>query len=361
MGIPFWKSVSFFVVMLWISLRLFPSNRELGLYYSASQGFDVARFYLAKQFYHNPADQANTIRYLRSLESAGNTREFEHALEKLYRMQKNPVFVHRIAADYYERRENLEEAARHWVLILRKDPSLKDVRSKFVSFCLLNHHAEQLMDFYDDEVREGIASLQTYYDLGRLYLLAKRTEDAQWVYKSLLERYPQESLAQLQLIRIFEYEGKLDAAARLYLQLAAEYPREEKIVLECADFLVRHERFTEAAELVRGAAPRFPNSQRMSYLLVDILYRTGDKQGAVAILEKLHAEGKIKLPALKTMGEIYSEQKQYLKAQGILKEYHEKTGGDYRSHHILGDVLSGLGDKSGGRREYEEALKLLRS
>jgi predicted Zn-dependent protease len=361
MGIPFWKSIGFFVVVLWLSLRLFPTDRELGMYYASVEGFDAARFYLAKQFYRNPSDWPNSVRYLKSLGAAGNVREFENAMQRLYRLQKNRLKLHELAAEFYSGLEEYEEASRHWLAILRLDPAQKDARGRFVSFCLLNGHKDRLIELYSDEIKRGVAWTETYYELGRLYCLRHEAALAEAVYAKLLQKSPKEVSARTRLIDIDSYRGDGGKVLALYRELLALEPANEKFALGYAEALMKYEQWSEASDFIAQAMRKFPGNPRLVYLLVDAMMKTGKKKEALGILEGLRAEGKIRLNALKVMAEIYYEKGDYSKAREMLREYHEKTGGDYRSHHVLGDVLTRLGDKGGGKREYEEALRLLRN
>ncbi|MFA6600175.1 MAG: hypothetical protein WC352_08215 [Candidatus Omnitrophota bacterium] len=361
MGIPIWKSALFFAAILWVALRLFPTSRELGFYYSEGEGFDSARFYLARQFHRDPLDKSNTVRYLRSLESSGDEKEFENALQRLYRVQQKPLLIHKIAADFYERRENYEEAARHWSAILEISPGQSEVRAKFISFCLLNNAREPLIRLYGAEVRRGKARPNTYYDLGRLYGLDGRAGEARRVYEGLLTRFPGEDRARQRLIEILEYQNDIDAADTLYKERIALSPASAKLIAEYGDFLIRHARLNEAESILRDAALKFPADDRLAMLYLDALLKKGSREESIRFLESLRAQGRLRPGLLRTLAELYSELGQGEKARDMLREYHEQTGGDYRSHHLLGDILSKLGDASGARLEYERALKLLRS
>jgi len=78
-------------------------------------------------------------------------------------------------------------------------------------------------------------------------------------------------------------------------------------------------------------------------------------------LEKLYSVKDSDSNLLKVLSEIYIKMGDYNKAESTLRSYHEKTGGDYRSYHMYGNVLANMGDHSGSQRAYSEALRLIQS
>jgi tetratricopeptide (TPR) repeat protein len=363
MGIAFWRSAVFFFSMAWFGLRLFPSERELGLFFSMGRSFDQARFYLAKQFHEDPADKANALRYLEALMEDGQYDLFERSSGKMLEVSPKDAPLHGLLARYYETAMQFEDASRHWMRMIQADPDSprsKDARDKLASYYTHSKDDEALLALYEERAARYGGPEEIYYELARIYLLNRRVREAESAYRRLLESFPEAGPAKLKLAEIYEYQGRGDEALALYRSAALESPEDPEKALFLARALMRHKKHDEALEHILSCRRHFPRRLLFLELLADVYGEKGEKLEALRVLEEALVLDPYRAKIYKMLGELYFDTGDNHKAQERLRSYHEKTGGDYRSHHVLGDVLRALGDKTGSRREYEKALELLR-
>jgi len=360
MGIAWWKSAIFFVSITVFGIGLIPSGREMGKLYTESDAFDKAQFYLEKQFHEDPYDLANAERYLRSLIYHDRDTIFLREAGKLARMHPKNMHILKLLAEFYEDRMDYPEASEYWLRLLRIDPELEDFREKLLSYYRLGKKYRKLREFYESEVERETASLNEYHDLARLYALSQDTGNSEKIYKMILQKSPGDNRAKTALADIYLYKGEVNKAIAMYRDIVSGQPDNINYALIYADLLIKYRKDEEAKEAIKSFLTRFPRDERLITLLSDVYSRTGKRKEAIALLEELYEKNPENHNALKTLGGLYADAHDYDRALEVLNAYNEKTGGDYHSHHVLGDVLSAMGDKAGAEREYRKALDLIR-
>jgi len=359
-GIPWWKSALFFVSIAVFGIALFPSQRETGKLFSETGSLDKARFYLEKQFHRDPADLANTVRYLDSLRYHNEDIVFERSVKRLERLFAGNLEFLDVVARFYEDNYDYGKACKYWFEMLKIDPNLKDIREKLISTALLSKDFAHLIGLYNFEISRGYAGPEDYYALARLYSLERNSARARDIYERLLGKYPEESNAKVLLADIYEVSGEPDKAIALYGKLINGSPDNINYALKYIDLLIKAKKDNEAMEALEIFSRRFSSDSRFVRLLSDMYVKLGKRKEAIGLLEELYRRDPENYIVLKSLGDLYMDTRDYEKALEVLNAYNEKTGGDYHSHHVLGDVLSAMGDKTGGEREYREALGLIR-
>jgi len=360
MGIQWWKSSFFFLTMAVLGVMLFPSQREMGKLFSESYVFDKARFHLEKLFHENPGDLANAERYLNSLRYLKEDALFLRAGRRMTHLYPDSVALNRIMAAFYEDRMDYEKSSYYWLRMLKAKPSLTETKEKLISYYTLYKQDDKLIAFYEMEIKNKTAGLETMRSLGSLYLLQKRAEKAGVLYAQILAEYPYDENDRVRLAGIYEYEGETQKAIAIYRQISQSNPENANYALKLVDVLIRYKKDKEALEVLESCATRFSGDGRFLEILSDMYAKLGRTKEAVLLLEKLYAENPQNYKLLKSLGELYLNAKDYEKAREALVVYNEKTGGDYHSHHVLGDVLLAGGDRPGSEREYRQALQLIR-
>jgi len=359
MGIPLWKSLLFFFAIMMFSVKIFPSERQIGFYFSKSKLFSRARFYLEKQYHQDPTDMANTKRYLASLISYGEYKLFERIGKAILKEQPNNLVIHEMMARFYEDRHNYMEASRQWEKLYWQNPKDERIRGKLVSLYYLRKDLEGLVRVYVFVIESGNPGADIYYELAQIYALQGKTEKAEDVYLKLLSQLPAEEIAKLRLAELYDYIGESDKALSYYQKLVDNYPRDKKYAVKWSDRLVRSDK-GDIEGILKGFIQKFLDHEEFLFLLAEHYVKRDRKTDAVDILEKVFQRNPEDLNTIISLGELYFELKMYENSGQMLERYHEETGGDYHSHHILGDVYAARGLKGKSRREYENALELIR-
>jgi len=360
MGIPFWKSALFFIAVTVFSGYLFPSQRELGMYYSASKNFNNARFYLEKQYHKDPGDENNARRYLRALIYNGEYALFERVTKKLLPENPNAFWLNEIMADYFEDKMDFREAGGYWFKLLAKDPEQGEVRDKIVSYCLRDKNTDLLIRVYEMEKARLPFNAEIYGELARLYCLKRMPGKAEKIYLEWLRQTPGDAGVSAKLAEVYECEGKADEALALYREIADRNPKNKEYALRVIEKLIFYKRGEELLDTLDQYTKRFPDSEEFPKMLADFYLRLGKREESVRMLKAFYETHPEYHKALASLGEIYFSMGNFTEARDTLRKYHEKTDGDYHSHHVLGDVLAALGDENGSRREYRQALDFIR-
>lgn len=361
MGIRFWKSFLFFAFMIVFSARLFPSQRETGLYYALSQQFDRARFYLAKQFHMDPGDTANSLRYLKALNYEAEYGRAEKVAKALVRQYPGRPPFRRALAEFYEDQMRFNEAVPHWEVLVRLRPADTETEEKLLAYYIYEKELEKLISFYEERLRNGRLSFERLMALGDLYLKTSQYGKAEKLYLFAAKAYPEKVDVLSRLAELYEYQGDVDRALPFYRKMADLHPRRREYSLKLAEKLIRYGRAREALSWMDGLAEKFPRDKRIMMSVAGYYIELEEKDRALALLESLYRNDYENPELLETLAFLYGDLKHYSKAIELLERLHEKTDGHYSTYHRLGDYRAAVGDAAGSRREYEKALRLIRT
>ena len=360
MGIPWWKSTLFFVIIIIASMLLFPTQRERGFLYWKSGIFDKAQLFLASRHKLAPEDLANAIRYLESLSYYGKYDLWKREAFKLIIPHSDSMTLHKHMAEVYE--DNLEpiKAVVHLEALMWLGDKRKEIRYQFISLCQLTDQYKQLIGFYEEELKQGLADRDTYYALAKIYSRQRKDREAEGVLLKLLKDFPNEVKAKLQLIGIYEYRGHMNKAFRIYEDLINKKLVDVDFILRYVNHLFQKKEIIKSSEVLEKASVDFPESFTLKETLANTYFQLGEKKKAVKLYEQCYQQNSQNDRIVLSLANIYADLKDYKKATECLEKYHEKNQGDYRSHHLLGDMRAALGNTDASQREYEKALKLLR-
>lgn len=339
---------------------LIPSQREVGKLLTSTGVFGKAAFYLEKQFHKDPSDVANSARYLESLFYYDKDEQFIKVGNELVKNFGDNVTIHGIMAEFYEYKMDFDKARYHWMEILKINGTLEVIREKFINYCISNKDYDSLIAFYEYRIKKQSASLDDYYTLANIYSLRKDIDNAKRVYEELVSLYPYEEIAKKDLAYICSLKGLGDKAIALYKSIWEARKDNIMYAIDYAQSLVKFKRTDEAVATLKEFREVYRGNKLFGSVLTGLYVELGMFSEAIDLLKKRYAENPSDYKLLREMAQLYFDSKDTRKAFETINLYHEKTGGSYGSHHMLGDLLDSLGDKDGSRREYEKALELIR-
>ncbi len=360
MGIPLWKSVLFFIFLVIVSIVIFPSQRELGLLYTQSMKFAKAELYLAKQFQRDPKDVFNALRYLESLAYRGEVSLVAFNGNRLAKRFPDSINVHEFMAGFYEGHLKMRKAANHWEHIVRINSGRLEEINKLKVYYSLSKNTEGLIRIFETQLKGSRINIDDMYEMARLYSLIKDKRMTKDMYAKIVKEYPHDSQAKIKLAGIYEFENNFEASVELYKDLCNAEPDNPVLAQQLVEKLLLLKKEKEAMKYLVYFKKRFNSSNIFYELLADQYRRENKRNQALQIMVELFERDPNNFELFKSLGEIHYELKSYSQAIEHLRSYHEKTGGDYRSHHILGDVYAAIGDQSSSKEQYRKALNLLR-
>ena len=360
MGLAWWKPFIFFIFIIFSAIAMFPSGRERGRLYSASQFLGQAKHLLSVQFEEDPTDIANTQRYLKLLHYEGAMNKIDHVQSKLIKTAPNNLHSHLILAHIYADRMNHQKARYHWLHALIINPNLVEIKEQFISSCLLYQDTDSLIDYYKHLIKSNIASLDDYYNLAKIYELQKKNHMAVQIYEDILLRYPTEYKIRIYLVDALQFLNQDQEMLKHYRIMFANQYNTDIFYGEYLNLLLKHQLTKEIISITEEMLIRFPNNEHILENAANIYLEINETERAFELIKKLDQMGAQNELTLTHMYEFYYQAKDYKKTKKYMEKYHEKGYGTIDSHHLLGDIYALMGHKSASRREYETALKLTR-
>ncbi len=350
----------FFFTVLLISACLVPSERELGLFYSVSRSFDIASFYLSRRFHQDPSDRLNSHRYLRALFESGRYPVLLRASRMLARRFPAESYVPEILANYYESRLDAKTAAVYWEAVITLDSKRGDIRDKLISLYNLSKNTEGLIRVYKMLINQNPRSPELYAGIGRLYALQGDGPRAAAYYKEWLKLAPQDRRAWVKLASLYDGLGDIRRAKRFYERMRLHYPKDIQVSRMLVAFFFRTKAFIEAERLLGQLIMEFPDEREFYEGMADLMIGRRAFQEALRMLDRLLTRFPEDFRYRVRRVEIEIATGHWEQARKDLETYHEKTGGDYHSYHLLGDVLQHFGDLKGSQKAYRVALAKIR-
>jgi len=168
MGIPLWKTILFFAVILAAGIFLLPSRRQMGFFYSRANNFSAAMPYLEEQYRKNPDDFFNTLRFLQALADEGKFKRFEEVARILEMDYPRQPMLLDTMADYFEGQLLFDRASFYWERLLTLDPTLDEIQGKMLAYYQAQKKTEQLIRFYVQEA-PAQKNPDMFYALAEIY------------------------------------------------------------------------------------------------------------------------------------------------------------------------------------------------
>jgi len=359
MGISFWKIFLFFAAILALGLLLFPSQRQLGMFYSKSRDYSEALPYLSQQYQQHPEDFLNTRRYVQALLDQGDFGAAGDIITVLEKAHGREPAVLELLADYYEGQMLYDQAGHFWSALLAAGASSPEDKEKLINY-YIDYKKTAAMIVFFESAAPAEKTPDMFYYLAQIYSSRRDAAEMERIYLALLQKFPREETAKRKLADLYEASGRRQEALPFLEKLFLENPGSRDYAQRYIDALFYFNRADAVRQALNLLIHKFSASPSVLMLAARAYARAGERARALAVLADAAQLTQKDRRSWAQLGEIYFELEDFDSAKNVLEILHEKNGGTYHSHHILGDVLVAMGDGTRGRREYERALELVR-
>ena len=357
MRIPFWQSLLFFLVIIFLGIKLFPSGREMGIFYFKSRDYAQVEMYLKEQFYKDPKDLANAFRYLGTLDENGKFDLFEQEGQKILAVYPENSKVRQFMAKFYEDRLMLAKAAQQWTKILDIEPDNEKYLNKLIAYDQSNKNYGELIRIYEDQVKKADAAPENYYELARLYAVNHRLSKAKAMYEELVVRYPKDSKAKRKLAELLEILSDVDGALDLYRQIAEADPKDQSAYAQFLEKLLFFNRQNDAFNLMTKTIQGFKDIRPFVQVVSGYSGKWRDKEEWQALLDIFYQRDSQDPITIRLLAELFYNEKDYEKALSLLTELHNRDYCDYYTHYLMGNAYSFLSDRESAQNQYNLAMK----
>ncbi len=357
MRISWWQTVIFSLVVIVLALKLFPSGREMGLFYFKSKEYAQVEKYLRDQFHKDPKDLANAFRYLTTLNENGKFDLFEEEGQKLLAVYPEDLKVLRFMAKFYEDRMMLAKACAQWLKIFELDREDKKVRQKIIAYYQSAKDYKTLIRLYREQVNQDEANANTYYDLARFYSLTDQLKDTRATYEQLAKAYPDDVKAKRKLAELLELMNDIDGALNLYGQIAQQTPKDQNNQAQFLEKLLFYKRQKDAFDFVAQIINQFTSIQPIVQVVSGYAGKWRDQQEWQTMMDMFYQRDSDDPITVRLLAELFYNEKDYEKAISLLAELHDRDYCDYYTHYLMGNTYNFLLNYDEARQQYQLALK----
>lgn len=317
--------------------------------------------YLEKQYFKDPGDMANTVRYLTALKAENREDVFEKEIKKTIELFPDNVKLLYFLAEHYEDNLEYEKAFGCWETILEKDSKNGDIFNKCVIFLNYSKKYDELAGLYERYLLKNGSDPDKLRQLLDVYSALRDPVNTAKTCKRILEIVPGDRAARTCLAQAYEYGGEDALALDIYEEMALEETAgkdsrgvyiNKLIALGGYDRLIRaieEHQFNDAVQIIISDAllSRYETSGQ-------------EKEKIQVVMERALEADQTNIHLKKSLGIIYFDKKEYRKAKTMLEEYTAVNKGDATVNILLGETLMVLGEAEKSREQYEEALTAMK-
>ncbi len=356
MGIPLWRSILFFLLILAAAFRLFPSDRQMGLYFSRSPVLENAEFHLARQYHNHPEDTSNTLRYFQALALSGQYEILDRLAAPLLRRDPNNLVLLKIAAESREARLDMAGAALYWRRILELRPKDTDLKERLMGFYINRKMFRESISLLQFFILQKSVSMDERLFLGDLFFQNRQPDEALAVYQDLLKNHPGNADALIRSAQIYEYQKKPDDALAAYAAAARENPGQRELVKLYADQLLLRQRGNEALEILRPLSDRFPLDASLAAETARLLERQPLSPENLAWLENASKRFPDEEPLSLSLAGAYLNLNRPAEAIAVLTAAAARQSGRLEIEKRLADAFLASGQNETAAQRYQALL-----
>lgn len=230
------------------------------------------------------------------------------------------------SADYIARKipilllrlNRIDDAKAYLEEYLRKHPMESGVRLLLAKIHIRQKSYDQAIEQYRIIHQQQPEEVQSLLLLSELYLGRQQFDSAREVLQQVVDIEPQNYPAQVLLARIYLQEKEVDKALHHYSKALAINSSSE-LEMEIAEVYLQNKRYTEAEKIYKRIVNRDPEDEEAGLALVHVYLLQKKEAQALTTLNRLKiiSENPDRLEI--TIAKIYARQKQFTKAENILK------------------------------------------
>lgn len=190
------------------------------------------------------------------------------------------------------------------------------------------------------------------FDLGTLYQMTNRSEDAAETYKNLLALYPDNMVARERLVNLY-FELGLKKEAEKQMQEIKEHSRPGERGRQALGFIyLRQGMLDESIEELNLIVSAWPNDYKSIYYLALAYEEKGDLEKALDYLKRIRPESKYFIKALIHSTYILDKQDKQDEAIALVQKAIALEQGQSELYLILASLYE-------TKKEYEKAIKII--
>ena len=186
-----------------------------------------------------------------------------------------------------------------------------------------------------------------------------RTQDAESIYRSLIEADPTDREAVAALVDLYEEDDRIDRALELLSSLEKKDPENPAIAERITLDLARAGRFDDAEKRARDLATRRPENRGNLRLLAQVLFEKGDIAGGEKILRGLLANDPQDDAARRVLASECLRDRRFNDAKALLDESLRRVGTDPKSAERRQSIAVEQGYMAYLQKDYAAARKTL--
>lgn len=289
-------------------------------------------------------------------------KNYKDALDQLDIVEKgvpNDPMVHLNRAFAYYGLKNIPEAEREFQTALKLNPQYDGAVGAYISMLYAANQGPRGLQVAEQYVAANPNRASAHFIYGSALANDKKFDEATAEYQKAIQLDPKAIQPLLQLARIYEITGNLDAALNTYQQALALQPDISQLHTNVGNIYLAKNDLTNALKYYQDALKINPNDPVAANDVAWIYALQGRNLDEALSLATQAKQAAPDLPSINdTLAWIHYKKGNYQVSVSLLEDAVKKMPDRAEFRYHLGMALNGAGDKTRAKAELQRALAL---
>jgi tetratricopeptide (TPR) repeat protein len=196
------------------------------------------------------------------------------------------------------------------------------------------------------------------FELVNLYKTQGKTKKVILLYEDILENYPGNIRATMELAYYYHQAGKKKDAQRMLVNLGLRSQNEFEVIVVVIQLYIDQKKYDEALIVINGMLKAIPDSPDLNHLGGVAYYGLKNNEKAIIHFEKVTPESRFFQDAVVHVAFVYQEQKKNDAAVKFLKSAIEKDPDNPDFKYYLGTFYEELEDYENAAQYIKQAIEI---
>jgi len=328
--------------------------------YRDSRDYDTATEYANRLLKLNPNNlQAHFILATVDIDA----KNYKEALGELDIVQKgapNDPMVHLNRAFAYYGLKNISEAEQEFQTAIKLNPQYDGAVADYVTMLYDTNQAARALQVAEQYVAANPNRASAHFIYGSALANDKKFDQAKAEYQKAIQLDPKAIQPVVQLARVYEVTGNLDAALNTYQQALAIQPdMSQQLHVNLGNIYLQKNDLTNALKSYQDALKINPNDPVAANDVAWVYALQGRNLDEALSLATQAKQTAPNLPSINdTLAWIHYKKGNYQLSVSLLEDAVKKMPDRAEFRYHLGMALNGAGDKTRAKAELQRALAL---
>lgn len=315
-----------------------PKNNDVAVklahYYYDAGKFKESVTYLKQSLSHSCSNEFQLM-YGKALFYTGENKEAKNALETYIKKNPNDRDALTVLSDVYLSLKDFDSAIKTLSVLNNSSISSMELKTKLGDAYFASGNSQKAGDVFETVLKSDPNNIKSINSLADISLAQKNFERAT-VYLEKLNDITKSSgdenaarLISNKLASAYFATKNYDKAEEIYLNLVNKYPNDNDALMNLSDVYVANKKYDKAIDILKGQVEKNQDTDGLAFKLAKVYIYSGNFAEAKKILDNLYSKNPDNLPVNECLADVDFYTNDYYEASKLYeKVYAEKNSED---------------------------------